>query len=84
MKARNAVSVICGLPVNGLHPVFEAGRGLELPLANDSPANKDDTNGTCDSNDDDQSRLTGFGGSDRGGRGFGTAIGWRGLRGVSD
>ena len=45
------------LPVNGLHPVLKGRRGLELPLADDSPANKDDTDGTSNGHDDNERRL---------------------------
>lgn len=58
VEAGETVPVVGGgLPIDGLHPVLEAGRGLELPLANDGPADEDDTNGTGDGHNDDESRL---------------------------
>lgn len=44
-----AVLAAIRLPVNGLHAVFEVGRRLELPLADDRP----DDNGSTDAHGDD-------------------------------
>jgi len=55
-----------GLPVDGLHPVFKVGRRLELPFANDSPADDDGANRAGNGDKDDDS---GFGGFRCGGRG---------------
>ena len=45
------------LPVDGGHAIFEARRGLELPLADNSPADEDSSYRACNDTEDRDGRL---------------------------
>ena len=55
--AWDAVAVLAGLPVDGVHAVLEVGRGLELDLANDGPTDEDCSGAASDNTNDSDSSL---------------------------
>jgi len=61
MGGRDTIVGAAGwLPVDGLHAIFELGRGPELPLPDDSPDDGDTADARC--NDNKDGKCSFFGG----------------------